>query len=515
MNQISRELYKDPTIDAIMSKRPAYIENAYNKNLRNNDPKRRTESMTSVNVSKEDRERMILFSEKTDVTDLMSVINEMERSNSSNSEDDDEARNRNYDGGATSYQTYCYGLKIGPSSIVLKSLLTNTLSLSNYGLNSIGLLALATALRENFTVTKLDLSGNEIGVSGVKHLATLFDDNTTITDLNIARNFIGSDAVKHLVDIFKRNALLRHVDLSHNDLADEDGVIIAECLEEHMITHLNLSHNKFGEKSGVAIGKWLGENGYLLDLDLSWNHIRKNPALCVAKGVSDNNKLLKINLSWNGFGNEGAVALGKALAHNVMLEELDVRSNRIGPQGFVSLFSCFKENNSLKKISIGRNNINNESLEIVLKLFKSLNPLSLLTLDVSNVTLKPTIDEHIESVRETHPNFKCLYGFLNFEERKTKNLLFDQSVLLFEEYCEKNNIVLTELYSNLYGNDITTVSYDEFKEGVNKMGLHMKSVQLESLLTHMDKAQIGCIDFSDLVLFDEQIKKTRKNKRVD
>lgn len=188
-----------------MSKRPAYIENAYNKNLRNNDPKRRTESMTSVNVSKEDRERMILFSEKTDVTDLMSVINEMERSNSSNSEDDDEARNRNYDGGATSYQTYCYGLKIGPSSIVLKSLLTNTLSLSNYGLNSIGLLALATALRvnfsvfknstifcgnnlilffkENFTVTKLDLSGNEIGVSGVKHLATLFDDNTTITDL--------------------------------------------------------------------------------------------------------------------------------------------------------------------------------------------------------------------------------------------------------------------------------------------------------------------------------------------
>lgn len=88
-------------------------------------------------------------------------------------------------------------------------------------------------------------------------------------------------------------------------------------------------------------------------------------------------------------------------------------------------------------------------------------------MNFQHVSLKPSITEHIEGVKEIHPNFKCLYGFLNFEERRTRNHLFDHSLLLFEEYCEKNNIVLTELYSNLYGNDITTVSYDEFKEGVN------------------------------------------------
>lgn len=27
------------------------------------------------------------------------------------------------------------------------------------------------------------------------------------------------------------------------------------------------------------------------------------------------------------------------------------------------------------------------------------------------------------------------------------------------------------------------------------MGLHMKTPQLENLVVHMDKAQIGCIDF--------------------
>ena len=131
-----------------MSKRPAYIENAYNKNLRNTDQRKRSDASTSTNhVNKEDRERLLLFSEKTDVTDLMSVLNELERSNSSNEDDEDNDKNENYDGGASKYQAYCYGLKIGPSSIVLKSLHTTNLHLSNYGLNSIGLLALATALK--------------------------------------------------------------------------------------------------------------------------------------------------------------------------------------------------------------------------------------------------------------------------------------------------------------------------------------------------------------------------------
>ncbi len=51
------------------------------------------------------------------------------------------------DGGASKYKEYCYDLKIGPSSTVLKCLLTSSLCLSNYGLSSTGLLALATALK--------------------------------------------------------------------------------------------------------------------------------------------------------------------------------------------------------------------------------------------------------------------------------------------------------------------------------------------------------------------------------
>lgn len=149
-----KDLYKDPTIDAIMSKRPTYIENAYNKNLRSPKNGRRRSQLPSdnhnsiPNIQEIAEVEQFLYSEKTDVTDLISVMNDLEKENdTSNEEDDDDDRVLNSDGGATKYQSYCYDLKIGPSSIVLKSLLTNTLSLSNYGLNSTGLLALATALK--------------------------------------------------------------------------------------------------------------------------------------------------------------------------------------------------------------------------------------------------------------------------------------------------------------------------------------------------------------------------------
>lgn len=153
-----------------MSKRPAYIENAYNKNLRRASTFTTSSEINSnLNIAHNNidlnemnnNNNLRLYSEKTDVTDLMSVINLRDKNSEDDDDDDNDNddndddngnRNKKYgskDGGASSYQAYCYDLKIGPSSIVLKSLLTTSLSLSNYGLNSTGLLALATALKVN------------------------------------------------------------------------------------------------------------------------------------------------------------------------------------------------------------------------------------------------------------------------------------------------------------------------------------------------------------------------------
>lgn len=410
----------------------------------------------------------------------------------------DEQDNDSLDGGISKYEDACHGLMIGTSSIVLKSLRTNSVILSNYGLNSVRVLALCNALKQNITVNKLDLSGNEIGTIGVKHLSNLLQDNSSITILNISKNFIGSGGVNYICEIFKKNRALREVDLSSNYFNDDDGAILIESLDDNLMTKLDLSHNKLAEKSGLAIGKWIAENGNLLDLNLGWNHIRKHAALAVSKGIWDNNKLIKINLSWNGFGNEGANALGKALAHNVMLEELDVRSNRIDAHGFLNLCSCFKENTTLKRLHIGRNIINNESVEAVLTMIKSLsNPLSLELLDISEVSLKPSIEEHISSVAEVHPDFKCLYGFLNFGEKKI-HIPSEDALSVIQLYCSKNNITLIDLFSKLDKDGSMSLTYDEFREGLKETGIELSTEKTDALLSFLDRDGDGEIDFREL-----------------
>jgi hypothetical protein len=42
--------------------------------------------------------------------------------------------------------------------------------------------------------------------------------------------------------------------------------------------------------------------------------------------------------------------------------------------------------------------------------------------DISNMTLKSSIADEIDAVKSVHPNFKCMYGFLNFGAKKVRCL---------------------------------------------------------------------------------------------
>ncbi|RNA15208.1 leucine-rich repeat-containing 74A-like isoform X2 [Brachionus plicatilis] len=476
MQATSKTPTKDPSIEAIQSNRASHIENIYNKNLRPIDS-----GVSQIQVDTSDQENT-LIRENTHQS-LESYNFDSESDNGSTYSTD----------ATTEYESICHSLRIVPCSIVLKSLPTSSISLNNYGLTSTGILALTFALKNNITVSKLDLSGNEIGSSGLRHLSILLEESISITDLNISRNFVGSQGVKYLEDILKKNRYLKDVDISSNNFNDEDGVLLIESLEDSSITHLNLSQNKLGDKSGIAIGKWLADNGNLIELNLSWNHFRKKGAVSICKGIWDNNYLKKINLAWNGFGSEGAEMLGKALAHNVILEELDLRSNRIGPTAFASLAVCFKDNNSLKRLIIGKNNITTDSLEAVLKLFTTLSPFYLELLDVSNITLKPSIHDSIQSVKEIHPNFNCLHGFLNFSKKKTYNPS-EAAIMYIQEYCQTNNVSLMDLFAKL-----------------DTSGIPITPAQIDALIAYLDRDGDGEIDFSELVIGEEQVRKLKEN----
>ena len=82
-------------------------------------------------------------------------------------------------------------------------------------------------------------------------------------------------------------------------------------------------------------------------------------------------------------------------------------------------------------------------------MIKSLSkPLCLELLDISEVTLKTSIDEHITATTEIHSDFKCTYGFLNFGEKKIR-IPSEDALSVIQVYCSKNNITLIDLFSKL------------------------------------------------------------------
>lgn len=64
------------------------------------------------------------------------------------------------------------------------------------------------------------------------------------------------------------------------------------------------------------------------------------------------------------------------------------------------------------------------------------------------MTLKSVIADEIDLVKAVHPEFKCLFGFLNFGERQIYNPS-EAAIMYIQEYCEKNNISLMDLFAKL------------------------------------------------------------------
>jgi hypothetical protein len=70
--------------------------------------------------------------------------------------------------------------------------------------------------------------------------------------------------------------------------------------------------------------------------------------------------------------------------------------------------------------------------------------------------LKSSIADEIDAVKKVHTEFKCLFGFLNFGEKKVYNPS-EEAIMYIQKYCEENNVSLMDLFAKL-----DTVNYIEF-----------------------------------------------------
>ena len=77
---------------------------------------------------------------------------------------------------------------------------------------------LAGVLKENRTITSIDLHGNNVRDDGAIALADALKENRTITSINLGNSGVGNAGAIALADALKVNRTITKIDLSSNKI---------------------------------------------------------------------------------------------------------------------------------------------------------------------------------------------------------------------------------------------------------------------------------------------------------
>jgi Ran GTPase-activating protein (RanGAP) involved in mRNA processing and transport len=218
--------------------------------------------------------------------------------------------------------------------------------LSRAGLSNGCAVIIASELRHNMFLSRLDLSGNSIkGVSAGKALGDALSENNVLKDLDLSNNQCGVDFIQAFSRGLRNNAAMHTLLLSKNNLMTKEA--------------------------GKALSGILAANTSLKRLDISDNFNQCKAATDslgftreLSIGLISNSSLESLALAMNGILNrETGQVLSEMLAVNSSLTELSVSHNYATTKeddgrGFASaLSSGLHSNSSLTSVDLGGNHI--------------------------------------------------------------------------------------------------------------------------------------------------------------
>ncbi|AIF81938.1 hypothetical protein I862_06920 [endosymbiont of Acanthamoeba sp. UWC8] len=172
--------------------------------------------------------------------------------------------------------------------------------------------------------------------------------------------------LKILFEVLKENKTITSLDLSDNDLKDAEVIAIAEVLKENKtITSLNLSGNYIEEAGVIAIAEALKGNKTITSLDLGYNRIREAGWIAIAETLRKNKTLTLLNLGYNNIREAGWIAIAEALKENKIITSLDLSDDYITDKGAIELIKLLESNKSILEINLRKRTISPDKFEEV------------------------------------------------------------------------------------------------------------------------------------------------------
>ena len=230
------------------------------------------------------------------------------------------------------------------------------LNLDLYEISTAGVMTLCESLSRNATLTTLKLENMFFYDDGAVVLCKMLRSNANLTTLHLDNAGIGIVGGAALCDALSTNATLTTLGLPWSRISDAGIAALCATLRTHTsLTALDLSCSEFEEPGAAdALRALLHDNVTLKKLVLDDNYIGDASAMVLAEALSTHSTLTSLVISGNGIGDEGAIALGGALHSNSTLTELLLSENPFHNAGAAALADGLRHNGTLTTLTLGK-----------------------------------------------------------------------------------------------------------------------------------------------------------------
>lgn len=189
------------------------------------------------------------------------------------------------------------------------------LGCNNIGDN--GVTIITECLRRCRHLNHLALWGNNIGDAGILSLGDLVG-TCPLETLSLSNNEITDQGLSSLGFALSNCHTLRSLDLSVNSSISDNGlgllVKAMKGVKECRLELLSVNNGSIGDLGAQFLGSWLSQpHCPLVSLDLSFNAVEDTGAQALAAALQVNTKLVELNLSGNLFTKVGMKCLLKSI----------------------------------------------------------------------------------------------------------------------------------------------------------------------------------------------------------
>lgn len=400
------------------------------------------------------------------------------------------------------YLKTCNLLGIRPVTSYINNLSNSELRIPYRGIGYKSMQGIASSLRHNIWIRKVDFTDNNLGVKGARSIASMLQHNNCILSLNLSCNQLGLEGFICITEPLKHKSILKYLNLSNNRLPDQiaDSLNLFVCSNKSLI-ELDISKNKLSVECGKRLKDALEKNVILETFDLSWNEIRREGALEVARGLARNRSLKKVNLSYNGFSDQGAEALGRSLLSNLHLLEIDLSSNRVSNIGAKYLAKAVKVNETLKILKLGWNPMGTEGIDAVLHGCYDNTKRSMQELHFNSLYVNHETTVLMDKLMAKIPGLKVIVGGFTKGKNTTDNKeqLQKELIHILKSYLFKHRLRMVDLFNQWDKDKSFSITREEFRNGVKSCKIPLSDSQLNILIEWLDNDQSNSIEYSEFV----------------